>query len=367
MDTTDPNIAFDDFGVCNHCREAKSILLTEPFCLSAEKKEHRLTKLVDKIKQTGKQGKYDCIIGVSGGVDSSFVAYKVKELGLRPLAVHFDNGWNSELAQKNIENILRRLDIDLYTYVVDWPEFRDLQLSFLKASTPDSEIPSDHAIVTLLYNMARKHGVKYILAGTNLSTESILPKAWSQGHRDWKYIKSVQKQFGKMKLKSFPHTSLWRNFINQRVLNIQFVSLLDYMDYVKEDAMKTLEDKVEWRQYGGKHHESIYTKFFQSYILPTKFNFDKRRAHLSSLICVGQITREDALLQLMQPQYNDTELREDKEYVLSKFNLSADEFTDIMSRSPKSYFDYSSYLNSWYYKFLRSIYRSIFVRQVSLG
>jgi N-acetyl sugar amidotransferase len=349
MDTSDPDIVFDAAGVCNRCTEAISLLSKPPHSLPPEEKRRLLDSVVSEIKAAGKGAKYDCIIGVSGGVDSSYVAYKVHQLGLRPLAVHLDNGWNSKIAVTNVENALRKMGIDLFTHVIDWEEFKDLQLSFLKASTPDSEIPSDHAIFSILYHVAARHGVKYIIAGMNTSTESILPRAWSQGHTDWKYIRSVHARFGSVPLKTFPHRSLFHEAWFRLVKGIRWVNILDLMEYRKQDALKVLQEEVGWESYGGKHHESIYTRFFQAHILPTKFGYDKRRAHLSSLIASGQITREKALEEMEQPLYAKGKLQEDLEYAISKFGLTEAEFEAIMKAPPKSYQDYPNIEKSWYY------------------
>ncbi|MEQ8523505.1 N-acetyl sugar amidotransferase [Gracilimonas sp.] len=338
MDTTDPNITFDENGRCHHCKSSEAFLKSNRLLNDKDYREKALKTLVEEIKRKQKGSKYDCIIGVSGGVDSSYTAYRIKKLGLNPLAVHFDNGWNSELANKNIEHICDSLDIDLFTYVIDWEEFKDLQLSFLKASTPDSEIPTDHAIKSLLYQQASKWGVKYILTGQNSSSESILPKAWSQGHDDWRYIKNVQKEFGSVRLKSFPHRNFAKQLWDRLVYNkVQF---LNYVEYDKNKAKQFLIDEINWRDYGGKHHESFYTKIYQSYILPEKFGFDKRKAHLSSLIVAGQIDREEALKELETPLYDSQELKRDIEYLLSKFDIEKEEFEDIMSTEPKTYWDY---------------------------
>ncbi len=357
MDTSDPEIRFDEKGICNHCIKADRLLKSEPFCLPDHFKQQRLDELAAEIKEKGKGKKYDCVIGVSGGGDSTYAAYLVKKAGLNPLAVHLDNGWNSRLAVTNIERTLKKLGIDLFTYVIDWEEFRDLQLSFLKASTPDSEVPSDHAIVAILYKMASKYGINYILAGTNISTESILPASWSHGHSDWKYIKGLQKRFGTAKLKTFPHFTLLQLFKYIAIKKVKFISILNYVDYVKEDAVKILEQELGWENYGGKHHESIYTHFYQAHILPTKFGFDKRRAHLSSLVMAGQITREQALEEMKVPLYTTEALNESREYVVSKFGISEEQFTEIMNRPPLTFHDYPSYENSWYYKLLFRIYR----------
>ena len=356
MDTTDPDIQFDEHGVCNHCRQYDKRVKETVF--TGDEGRRRLAKIVDDIKREGANKEYDCVIGVSGGVDSTYVAYKVKELGLRPLAVHLDNGWDSELAIRNVENAVKKLDIDLYTYVIDWEEFKDLQVAFLKASTPDSEIPSDHAIVSLMYQMVEKTGVKHLIAGYNVRTESHLPKAWSQGHYDWRYIKSVHKQFGKVEFRTFPHTSVW-TYWRYRATQ-KWIHILNYLDYVKKDAMQLLERELGWKYYGGKHYESIYTRFYQGYILPKKFGYDKRKAHFSSLICSGEMTREEALAELNKEPYPLEMQAEDKVYVLKKFGLTNEEFENIMNLPRKTYWDYPSYgkfYESPIYKGLRAIYR----------
>jgi len=357
MDTTDPDIQFDESGICNHCKVAFAQLNSKPYCLAPSEKQKCLEQLVAKIKQSGRNKKYDCIIGLSGGVDSSYVAYKVKESGLRPLAVHLDNGWDSELSVKNIENICKKLDIDLFTHVINWEEFKDLQLSFLKASTPDSEIPSDHAIVSILCQLADKKNVRYILAGVNIASESILPRAWSQGHSDWKYIKSVHHIFGTVPLKTFPHRSRTKQHYYSLVKKIEWISFLDYLEYDKEKAKKYLMEKIGFRDYGQKHHESNYTKIYQSYILPTKFGYDKRKAHLSSLICAGQITRDKALEIIKEPLYSAKALEEDIHYLINKFGISREEFEQIMTLPPKTYMDYPHYHDTWFESLGRRIIR----------
>lgn len=353
MDTSDPDISFDDKGYCNHCKQVEQRLKTEPHSLKNDEKQRLLEKLADNIKSDGSKKKYDCIIGLSGGVDSTYTAYVVKKiLGLRPLAVHFDNGWNSELANSNIENICNNLGIDLFTYVVNWDEYKDIQLSFLKASTPDSEIPTDHAIVALLHKQALRWSARYILVGHNVATESITPKSWSQGHFDWRYIRGIQKKFGSKKLKTFPHFSMIRYLWWRNVRKIRWVSLLDYVDYKKEEAKKLITDQLSWRDYGGKHHESLYTRIYQSYILPQKFGFDKRRAHFSSLIMAGQISRDEALAELKKPSFDSKKIKEDVEYLTSKFNISNETFAEIMKSPVRSYYDYPNYFSSWYYRYL---------------
>ncbi len=359
MDTTDPDIFFDENGVCNYCNNADIILNKPPFSLNTEKKKERLLSMVEKIKKEGTGKKYDCVIGVSGGVDSSYIAYKVKELGLRPLAVHLDNGWDSTLAVKNVKLLLGKLQIDLYTHVLDWDEFRNLQLAFLRSSTPDSEIPTDHAIVAVLYQAAKKNGLKYVILGNNQATELIHPKAWSHGHFDWKYISSVNKIYGKSSLVNFPHFNLIQWLIKKYTKKVITLPILDYMDYNKTLAMKALEEKFDWKYYGGKHYESIYTRFFQGYILPKKFGFDKRRAHLSSLILSDQISREYALAELKKPAYDPEVLKQDTQYVIKKLGITEKEFDTIMDLPKKSFDDYPSYEKSWYYQTCKKIFLTL--------
>ena len=340
MDTTDPDIDFDYQGVCRHCKSYVNRIASRIF--KGDEAKVKLDSIVSKIKSSGKGNDYDCIIGVSGGVDSTYVAYLVKKIGLRPLAIHFDNGWNSELAVNNIEKTLKKLDIDLYTYVIDWQEFRDLQMSFLKASTPDSEIPTDHAINALLMREAQKRNIKYIINGMNFASESMAVKGWAYGHSDWKYIKDVHRKFGKVKLRNYPHYTFWYLFYITFIKRIKVVSILNYIDYKKAEAMKVLQDELNWVYYGGKHYESVYTRFFQSYILPRKFNIDKRKGHLSDLINSGQLTREEALKELQMEICPAPMLNDDKIFVLKKFELSEQQFEDLIQAPIKSYKDYKN-------------------------
>lgn len=362
MDTSDPEIQFDAEGVCNHCRSFSERVSTR--VAKGAEGEAQLAQLVERIKRDGKGKEYDCIVGVSGGVDSTYVAYKTKKLGLRPLAVHFDNGWNSELAVHNIEKVLNSLGIDLFTYVVDWAEFKDLQLSFLKASTPDSEIPTDHAIFGVLLNVALQHGIKYVISGTNFNTEGVYIEQWGYGHNDWSYIRELHRQFGSIPLKTFPHYGLMKLAWAIGVRRTRFISLLNYLDYDKAEAMAVLEKELGWRAYGGKHHESIYTRFFQSYILPRKFGIDKRRSHLSALIfsSAGAYTREKALKELEQPICSPQLLEDDKQFVIKKLAVSEEEFARILNLPIRSFRDFRS--NYQLVKLFRRI--QYFLRQTRL-
>lgn len=339
MDTAaDQSITFDAEGVCHHCRRYDELISAR--ALHGEHGRQALRILVDKIKAAGRGREYDCIIGVSGGVDSTYVAYLVKQYGLRPLAIHFDNGWNSELAVKNIERVLRNLDIDLFTYVVDWEEFRDLQLAFLKASTPDGEIPTDHAIGALLWQEASRRGIKYIISGMNFATESISVPGWSYGHSDWRFIKDVHRRFSTVKLRTYPHFSLVYLFYVNIIRGVRTVSILNYADYHKEQAMEVLRNQLGWKYYGGKHHESVYTRFYQGYVLPRKFAIDKRYGHLSDLINAGQITRDKALTDIQQPPYPEDLQQQDLAYVSKKLGLSVEQFNGIMHAPAKTFRNY---------------------------
>lgn len=356
MDTTDPQIVFDERGVCNHCRQYDERAILE--LRTPNEQHHRLDALVGDIKASGHGKEYDCILGVSGGVDSSYVAYLAKQLGLRPLAVHFDNGWNSELAVDNIKRVLSSLDIDLYTYVVDWDEFRDLQMSFLKASVPNAEIPTDHAINALLWNHARKNHIKYILSGSNVKTEGIMPLSWTYSSLDLYHIHSIQHRFGTKTLKTLPRLGLHQFAYYVFVLRLRMVNLLDFFDYDKAEAIKTLEDKLGWRPYPEKHHESVWTRFYQGDYLVTKFGYDKRLPHLSTLIASEQISRQEALRRLGEDTYPDALRRQDHDFILKKFGLSKEEYEYLLKLPIKSHLDYPN-LNMFY---LRSSSREWFKR-----
>ena len=338
MDTSDSELVLDDVGVCNHCRRYQDDLPKRVF--NVEVGKEKLRALIAKIKDSGKDKDYDCIIGVSGGVDSTYVAYLTKNLGLKPLAVHFDNGWNSELAISNIEKTLDHLDIDLYTYVIDWEEFKDLQLSFLKASTPDGEIPTDHAINALLFREANKRGIKYIINGMNFASESLSVPSWAYGHSDWKYIKSIHKKFGTADLKSYPKFNFFNLFYWSVVKQIKVISILNYIEYRKDVVMKVLQNDLGWVYYGGKHYESVYTRFYQGYILPRKFGIDKRRGHLSDLINSGQITRDEALRQIETVAYEENLFLQDMSFVIKKFGLNKVSFEAMMDLPNKTYMAY---------------------------
>ena len=345
MDTTDPDISFDAAGVCKHC--SGWFKRAQLYGLPIAERTRQLHALVEEIKRRGHRRDYDCIIGVSGGVDSSYLAIKVKELGLRPLAIHVDNGWNSEKAVGNIKRILDPLHIDLSTLVLNWKEFRELQLAFLRASTPDSEIPSDHAIVAAFYRASAAHHVNYCINGVNFRTEGIHVREWSQGHLDSRYIRSVYRRFTGKRLQHFPLISVPRLVLSIVLHRPRWVFMLDYLDYDKQAAKRLLMEKFGWEDYGGKHYESLYTKFYQGWILPHKFGYDKRRMHLSTLICSGQMTRDEALAEMATPSYPPEQIGPDTDFVAKKLGVSREEFAAIMAAPKKCYLDYPNLQNHW--------------------
>lgn len=339
MDTSDPEIKFDSHGNCIHCNSALNRAKTTWF--PNESGERKLSLIMDKIKRDGRNKEYDCIIGLSGGVDSSYLAYYAVKNGLRPLVVHVDCGWNSELAVKNIENIVKSLNIELHTFVVNWEEMKDLQRAFFKASLPDQDIPQDHAIFSALYNFADRNNVKYVFNGVNFATECIMPENWGFQAMDYTHLKSVHKRYGEKKLKEYPKIDFFRRYIYYTLIKkMKIINPLNYIDYRKDDVIELLKNELGWQYYGGKHYESRFTKFFQSYYLPVKFRFDKRRAHLSSMIVSGQISRAKALEVMNESTYSNSEIGNDIEYVAKKLDWSPDEFRKIIDLPPARHQDF---------------------------
>jgi N-acetyl sugar amidotransferase len=341
LDTRDdPAMRFDEAGVCHYYQDY--LAQYQERVTSPEVQKSRLARLLADIQKVSSGKRYDTLIGLSGGVDSTYVALLAKRMGLRPLCVHFDNGWNSEMAVQNIENIVGRLGFDLYTYVINWYEFRDLQLSYLKASVVDIEVITDHAIFASLYRMARQHGIKHILSGTNVVTEAVLPPHWIYNKVDHVNIKAIHAAYGSRPLKTYPFMDLRVKKIYQMLLGIRSSSLLDLVDYHKARTKEEITRELGWRDYGGKHYESIWTRFYQGHILPHKFGVDKRKAHLTNLIYSGQITKADALAELALPLYEPAQLREDLQFVLKKLGLSAYEWEELMAQPARPHTDFAT-------------------------
>ncbi|EFL50840.1 N-acetyl sugar amidotransferase [Solidesulfovibrio fructosivorans JJ]] len=332
-DKTIRSIVFDANGVCQFCKIHDTMEKRYPL---GEAGERRLEELVARIKASGRGKSYDCVVGVSGGVDSTYTLFKAVSLGLRPLAVHFDNGWDSEIAVHNIENATRRLGVELYTHVVDWDDFRRLQISFLKASTSDAEIPTDMAISAVLLQSAARDGLRYVLSGHSFRTEGIVPRDWT--YFDGRYIRSVHKRFSGSARTNVPNLSLlalaWYMFGRR----IHILPFLNYMEYDKKEAAAVLAREIDWQDYGGHHHESLYTHFFQSYLLPRKFGIDKRKLGLSARVRSGKISRDEALATIQAEPY--PEKPELVEYTIRKLELTQAEFDAIMDAPVKTFQDY---------------------------
>ncbi len=336
----DDVITFDENGVCNYYYEYQQ--KAKEKLVHGEEGKRLWQSKVEEIKRVGQRKTYDCIIGVSGGVDSTYVAYLIKEAKLRPLIVHFDNGWNSEIAVQNINNIVEALEGDLYSLVVDWEEFRDLQRAYIKAGVVDIEVLTDHAIIGTLYRLAAKHNIRYIISGTNVETEYVMPKSWIYNKLDSINIKDIHQHYGEMELSSYPIFSILRKKFLNKLKKLEIVTPLNWESYNKEEVKKKITHEMGWTDYGGKHHESVFTKFYQNYILPQKFKIDKRKAHLSNLICSGQMSREEALRLLEEPIYDPKELKIDKEYVLKKLGFTEAEFDAMMKEKPRRHEDFKT-------------------------
>ena len=334
MDTTVHDITFDENGICNYCNGFNKRL--KDYYAKTENIQKIRDALLSEIKQRGKGKEYDCIVGVSGGVDSSYALYLAVKNGLHPLAVHLDNGWNSELATNNISNLVNILGVDLFTHVIDWEEYRDLQLSFFKANVVDIELLMDNAMLALNYQMAKKYKVKYILAGSNVVTEGMqMPPKWAHYKFDARNIKCIHKKFGKIPIKTHPLISSLDRFIYGEIYHIKWIPFLDYFLYNKFKAMEILQNECDYKPYPYKHYESVFTRFYQGYILPKKFGYDKRLVHLSELIISGQITRDEALNLLKTPPYSDPKNEEqDRIFVLKKLGFT-DESWNTYMRTPE--------------------------------
>tara|TARA_R110000823_G_scaffold583_3_gene2444 strand:+ start:19079 stop:20164 length:1086 start_codon:yes stop_codon:yes gene_type:complete len=354
MDTTARDITFDENGVCNYCTYFENHVNDVVF-ESDEERSVRRKEFIEQVKAAGKNKPYDCVMGLSGGVDSSYALHLALEEGLRPLAVHMDNNWNSELATNNIKNLVSGLNVDLHTHVINWPEYKQLMQSFFDADVIDVELLYDNAMLAVNYNQARKYGIKYILSGSNSATEGMpMPEGWNWKKWDKKNIKAIGKRGG-VKLKTFPSVGIVDYLANRLIRGIQWVPYLDYYDYRKDAALDLLETRYEYKRYPYKHYESIFTRFYQGYILPEKFSVDKRKLHLSTLVMSDQMSRLDATERLSHSPYATIEeLESDKKYFLKKMGWENSDLFDYLSRSPMAHDEYPSSVVQW--ELLRRMY-----------
>ena len=361
MNESVSDIIFDEYGNCNYCTEFLDRIKENEFSNTTSiNSDLILQNLLNNVKKSGIGKKYDCVIGLSGGVDSSYVLYKAVKYGLRPLAVHMDNGWNSELSQENIENLVKELNVDLYTHVIDWEEYRNLQQAFFESGVIDIELLYDNAMLAVNYKIANKFKIKYVLTGMNTSTEGMkMPRSWNWFKYDKLNIKDIASKHGIKKFKTFPSISTLEAVWFMIVSRIKFTHILDFMEYEKDKAIKILVEKVKYRPYPYKHYESVFTRFYQGYLLPKKFNVDKRLVHFSTLICTNQLKRVDALLQLNQPTYpNSKDLEADIQFFLKKMKWTQDDLDSYLKSPIKDHDDYKSEFGI--YKNLLKIYKLIF-------
>ena len=343
MDTSDSRIKFNENGVCDHCNDFQ--INVNPNWYPNEEGLKRLESTVSKIKEDGKDRDFDCLLGMSGGVDSSFLLHlAVKELGLRPLVFHVDGGWNSELAVNNIQVMIDKLGLDLYTEVINWEEMKDFQLAFFKSGVPHIDIPQDHAFIATLYNFADKHNIKYILNGGNISTECVRnPMEWLYYGTDMAQIKDIKNKFGTVKMESYPFSPILRHkFYLKYIRKIQVIKPLDNLNYIKEDALKLLAEEYGWTPYPQKHFESRFTKFFEGFWLSERFGFDTRRVQFSSLILTGQLSRIEALKKLEKPAYNPETIDDEFNYIATKLGISSEDLRGYFNMPKKFYWDYKN-------------------------
>jgi len=346
MDKSDPIIKFDNIGFCDHCIDFNNSV--KPNLLLNESTNNKLQNIINTIKTYGKNKEFDCILGISGGVDSSYMLHLVvKEFGLRPLVFHVDGGWNSELAVHNINVMIDKLGLDLYTEVINWEEMKDFQLAFFKSGVPHLDIPQDHAFIATLYKFSEKHKIKYILNGGNFSTECVqYPMQWLYYGTDMVHIKDIIKKFGTVKMETYPFSSIYRHKIYLRYIKgVKVVKPLNYVPYIKKDAIELLEKEYGWKSYPQKHFESRFTKFYEGYWLPERFGFDTRRVQFSSLILTGQMTRDEALEQLKKPAYDPATIDEEFNYIATKLGISPEELRSYFNMPKKYYWDYKNQQN----------------------
>ena len=346
MDTTDTAIVFDEKGVCDHCNTFYSKIY--PFWHTDERGHKNLRELVTKIKKEGKGSDFDCMMGMSGGIDSSYLLYKmVSEFGLRPLVFHVDAGWNSQIAVNNIERLVDGLGLDLYTDVINWEEMKDLQLAFFKSGVPHVDVPQDHAFFATMYKFASKYKIKTILTGGNYSTECVRnPLEWMYYQSDSIQLKDIYNKHGLGKLKDYPVTNIvWHKIWLPYIKGIKLYRPLDFIPYNKDEAMQTLVDKFGYQKYPQKHFESRFTRFYEGFWLPERFGYDTRKVQYSSLILTGQMTREDAMEKLKTPNYTKEQINEDFEFVSNKLGISIAELWGYFNAPKKTFQDYKSQQN----------------------
>lgn len=341
MDTTDSQIIFDDQGVCDHCRTFERKVA--PVWYTDERGKATLQAMVERIKRSSRGRDFDCIIGMSGGIDSSYLTYLAKEeLGLKPLVFHVDAGWNSQVAVNNIERLVDGLGLDLFTEVIDWAEMKDLQLAFFRSGVPHIDTPQDHAFFATMYKFATRHGVKHILTGANYSTECIRnPLEWMYYQSDSRQIRDIQDRFGERPLRNFPLTSiLWHKVWLPYVRGIRVLRPLNSIPYIKTEARQLLMERFGWQPYPQKHFESRFTRFYESYWLPERFGYDVRKVQFSSLILTGQMTRDEAQAELAKPPYDLETIGQEIEFVANKLDITVDELMGYMAMPKKTYRDY---------------------------
>lgn len=356
MDTSDKDITFDEDGVCNHCRKFE--LVSKSSWFPNEAGAAKWSRIIEEIKLAGKGKEYDCVLGLSGGVDSSYLAIKVKDWGLRPLVVHVDAGWNSELAVANIESIVKHCGYDLHTHVVDWEEMRDLHLAYLRAGISNQDVPQDHIFFSSLYHFAIKNDIKCMMSGGNLATEGVFPECWHGTAMDAINLHAIHSKYGTRKLKNYKTISFFQYYIwYPFIKKMRTVRPLNYMPYDKERALEELKDAVGYKPYARKHGESQFTKLFQNYYLPKKFGYDKRRPHLASLIVSGQLSRDAALEKLEEPLYDLDQLELDIAYFCKKLRISRSELDDLMNAPIHEYTDFPTWNGR--YRILKSVQRVI--------
>lgn len=350
MDTSDSAIEFDANGVCDHCRSFGCGVA--PHWHPDEKGEAIFREMVGNIRESGKGKPFDSIIGLSGGLDSSYLLHlAVTEFGMRPLVFHVDGGWNTDIAVNNIQMLVEKLGLDLYTEVINWEEMRDFQLAFFKSGVPHLDIPQDHAFVATLYHFANKHNIKYILNGGNFATECVRnPLEWLYHGTDMAQIRDIHSRFGTRELKTYPFSSiLFHKFYLRYIRGVRVVKPLNYLPYTKQIATETLQSLYGWKAYPQKHFESRFTRFFEGYWLPTRFGYDTRRVQYSSLILTDQMTREEALSRLEKPAYDPETIDEEFEYIATKLGVAAEELRHYHKMPLKTYKDYAN--QQWLFDF----------------